>query len=84
MLGLEKMLASAIAAALQAFQAQFEKMQSAIVQLQEDTRCGYFEFDDSDMETTEDKANSPAAPAVSVPEKLKPSKAGKMRSKVAK
>ena len=82
--GLEKMLASAIVAALQPFQAQFEKMQSAIVQLQEDTQCSYSDLDDSDMETSEEKANSAAAPAVSAQKKPRLSKADKVRSKIAK
>ena len=59
-------------------------MQSAIVQRHGGDQCGYLDLDDSDMETTEEKANSPAAPAASVPKKPKLSKAGKVRSKVAK
>ena len=62
-IGLEKILASAIAAALQPFQEQFEKMQCAIVQLQEETQCGYSDMEFSDLEDTEEKSDSPAAPA---------------------
>ena len=83
-LGLEKMPASAIAVALQPFQELFEKMQSEIVQLQEDTQCGYSDLDDGDMEIIEENSNSSAAPAVSVPKKPRLSKAGQVRSKVAK
>ena len=83
-IGLEKILASAIAAALQPFQEQFEKMQCAIVQLQEETQCGYSDMEFSDLEDTEEKSDSPAAPAASAPKKPRISKAGKVRSKVAK
>ena len=83
-IGLEKILASAIAAALQPFQEQFEKMQCAIVQLQEETQCGYSDMEFSDLEDAEEKSDSPAAPAASAPKKPRISKAGKVRSKVAK
>ena len=82
--GLEKILASKIAAALQPFQEQFQKMQSAIVHLQEDTQCRYSGMDFSDMEDAVENMNPPAAPAANVPKQPKLSKASKLSSKVAK
>ena len=70
-IGLEKMLAAAIAAALRPFQEQFQQMQNAITQLQEETQCGLSEIDHSDMEDIEEKAESTVtAPSTSAPKKL--------------